>query len=45
MLKNQRKKDLLANGHGADGEITSMADFQIPDHLRMKRSDTEKVKL
>lgn len=43
MVKNARKRDSMANGHSADGEITNMADFQIPDNLRLKRSDTEKV--
>lgn len=42
-MQNQRKKEQLATGQG-DGDM-NLEDFQIPDHLRMKRSDTEKVKL
>ncbi len=44
---NQRKFEQIKNGEisgkgGADEEI---GDLLIPDHLRMKRGDTEKVKL
>lgn len=36
---------MLASGMSGDqGDITSLENFQIPDHLRMKRSDTDKVK-
>jgi survival-of-motor-neuron-related-splicing factor 30 len=30
---------------GVDPDFNNFEDFSIPDHLRMKRSDTDKVKL
>ena len=30
---------------GVDPDFNNFEDFAIPDHLRMKRSDTDKVKL
>jgi survival of motor neuron-related-splicing factor 30 len=38
-----KKKEQLA-GLG-DEDAAALEDFQIPDHLRLKRSDTEKAKL
>jgi hypothetical protein len=40
--QNQKKKAQL---DGVDPDFNNFEDFSIPDHLRMKRSDTDKVKL
>lgn len=40
--QNLKKKAQL---DGVDPDFNNFEDFSIPDHLRMKRSDTEKVKL
>jgi hypothetical protein len=32
-------------GFSGDGDLGDLGDFSIPDHLRLKRGDPEKVKL
>jgi hypothetical protein len=40
-----KKKELLDQGFAEDGDIGDLEDFQIPDHLRLKRGEPEKVKM
>lgn len=42
MVQNVKKREMIQNGGDADQPV---GDFQIPENLRMKRGDTDKVKL
>lgn len=41
MVSNLHKKQHLLNGDSDE----NVGDFEIPEHLRLKRGDTEKIKL
>lgn len=43
MAQNLQRKDQLLNGELVD--TTEVGDLQIPEHLRLKRGDTDKIKL
>ena len=43
-MQNEKRKAQLLNG-GDAGADQAIGEFQFPEHLRQKRSDTDKVKL
>jgi hypothetical protein len=45
MAQNLKKQEQIAKGQSGEVEFANLDFFEKPEHLRLKRSDTEKVQL